>query len=502
MSRRNLSAALLVTFACALAVAAQPPANNAPAATQTPAPVLKPLAVVNNQQVTLADLDPQLRASIENIDKDVAEVRRRSLDVQIGQILLGAEAKKRNMTVEQLVKAEISTKVSDPTEEEIKTIFDANRSYFGTGDLTQARPVIIQQVRNQRGQQLLDDYLATLRKTYAVVMGTDVNTPNLGPNIVLATVAGQTIKASAINDDARLKRYIYEIRRQTFEAEKAAVNIKINNLLLEAEARRRNTTADALMNTEVTGKIRHPTEAEITKFYEENKARMNGAALQTVHDDIIAFLEQPERDKLEQALVDRLRAGAQIRLAIPEPEPLVEKISTDDDPSRGDVNAPVTVIEFTDFQCPACGAIHPVLDELLKTYAARVRFVVRDFPLDQHPLARKAAEAADAANAQGKFFEYAALLFKNQSALDVASLKKYAADLGLDQARFNAALDGGTYAAEVQKDMADGEEYGVDSTPTIFINGVRQHDLTPEGLRAGLERALAQTGKPPARTTK
>jgi len=131
-----------------------------------------------------------------------------------------------------------------------------------------------------------------------------------------------------------------------------------------------------------------------------------------------------------------------------------------------------------------------------------VRFVVRDFPLEQHPQARKAAEAANAANAQGKFFEYAALLFKNQSALDVASLKKYAADLGLDQARFNAALDGGTYAAEVQKDVTDGEEYGIDSTPTIFINGVRQRDLTPEGLRAALERALAQATKAPARTTK
>jgi protein-disulfide isomerase len=509
MSHRNFYAALLAALACALSVAAQPPAQRpAPgtgATAQTtpgPASASKPLAVVNNQQVTLADLDPQLRTTIENIDNDVAEVRRRSLDAQIGQIILTAEAKKRNVTVEQLVKSELGSKVTDPTEAEIKTIFDQNRNYFGSADLAQARPVIIQQVRNQRGQQLLDDYLIALRKTYPVVMGTDVNAPNLGPTVVLATVAGQTIKAAAVNDDPRLKRYIYEIRRQTFEAERAGVEVKINNLLLEAEAKRRNTTPEALIKTEVADKIRHPTEAEITKFYEENKARLNGAQLPTVHDDIAAFLEQPEREKLEQALVERLRAGAQVRLMITEPEPLVEKISTDDDPARGEASAAVTVIEFTDFQCPACGAIHPVLDELLKSYSTRVRFVVRDFPLEQHPLARKAAEAANAANAQGKFFEYAALLFKNQSALDVASLKKYAADLGLDQARFNAALDSGTYAAEVQKDVAEGEDYGIDSTPTIFINGVRQRDLTPEGLRAGIERALAQAGKPSARTTK
>ena len=121
-----------------------------------------------------------------------------------------------------------------------------------------------------------------------------------------------------------------------------------------------------------------------------------------------------------------------------------------------------------------------------------MRFVVRDYPLDQHPQARKAAEAAAAANAQGKFFEYVAALFKNQEALDVAALKKYAADLGLDQARFNAALDGGTYAAEVQKDVSDADEYGMIARPTIFINGVRQRDLSRKGLRAGLERALAQ----------
>lgn len=503
MSYRNLFAAVLIAFACASVALAQSPTAT-PAAAATPSPAQsKPLAVVNNQQITLADIDPQVRTSIENLEKDVADVRRRVLDLQIGQILLEAEAKKRNTTNEQLVKAEISSKVADPTEAEIKSLYDANRTYFGAADLEQARPTIKQQLRNRRGQQLLEDYLATLRKSYPVVMGADVNAPSLAPSVVLATVAGRTITASTINDDMRIKRYIFEMRMQTYEAERQAVNVKINNILLEAEAKRRSLTTEALFKAEVTDKIqRHPTDAEVTKFYEENKARMNGAELATVRPEIVAYLEMPERQKLEEAFALKLRTGAQIRLLITEPELLVEKVSTDDDPSRGDASAPVTVVEFTDFQCPACRAIHPVLDELVKSYGNRVRFVVRDFPLEQHSQARKAAEAADAAHAQGKFFEYVATLFKNQEALDVASLKKYAADLGLDQARFNAALDGGTYAAEVQKDIADGEEYGIDSTPTIFVNGVRQRDLSPEGLRAGLERALTQAGKSPARPAK
>jgi protein-disulfide isomerase len=145
--------------------------------------------------------------------------------------------------------------------------------------------------------------------------------------------------------------------------------------------------------------------------------------------------------------------------------------------------------------------MNPVLEEVLKSYGDKVRFVVRDFPLNIHANARKAAEAADAANAQGKFFEYTALLFKRQNALDVPSLKKYASELGLDRARFDAALDSGTYSAEVRHDIQDGEIYGIDSTPTIFVNGVKLDTLSAEALHAAIDGALAGTAaaKPPAK---
>jgi protein-disulfide isomerase len=136
--------------------------------------------------------------------------------------------------------------------------------------------------------------------------------------------------------------------------------------------------------------------------------------------------------------------------------------------------------------------MHPVLEEVLKTYGSKVRFVVRDYPLEMHANARKAAEAANAANAQGKFFEYVAILFKHQDALDVPSLKKYASEIGLDRARFDAALDGGKYAAEVKHDIDDGDIYGVNSTPTIFVNGVAINALSAEALRAAIDRGLAR----------
>jgi protein-disulfide isomerase len=134
--------------------------------------------------------------------------------------------------------------------------------------------------------------------------------------------------------------------------------------------------------------------------------------------------------------------------------------------------------------------MQPVLEEVLKSYGNRVRLVVRDFPLSMHENARKAAEAAEAAAAQGKFFEYISVLFKNQSALDNASLKKYASDLGLDRAKFDSALDSGQYAAEVSHDVTDGDAYGVDATPTIFINGIRLRNMTAEGLRTAIEGAF------------
>ncbi|HEX2269121.1 MAG TPA: thioredoxin domain-containing protein, partial [Pyrinomonadaceae bacterium] len=112
-------------------------------------------------------------------------------------------------------------------------------------------------------------------------------------------------------------------------------------------------------------------------------------------------------------------------------------------------------------------------------------------PLNRHEHARKAAQAANAANAQGKYFEYIALLFKNQKALDVASLKKYASEIGLDRAKFDAALDRGVYAAEVKRDIQDGEMYGVGVTPTIFVNGVQLRTLSADGLKQAIDKAAA-----------
>ncbi len=152
----------------------------------------------------------------------------------------------------------------------------------------------------------------------------------------------------------------------------------------------------------------------------------------------------------------------------------VQQISVDDDAVKGDPNAKVTIVEFSDFQCPFCGRFfRDTLPSIEKEYVAtgKVKMVFRDFPLSFHENAQKAAEAAECAHEQGKFWEMHDKLYNNQQALAVSDLKKYAADLKLDTTKFNSCLDSSKYKQETQNDEADGQKYGVSGTPAFFING-------------------------------
>jgi protein-disulfide isomerase len=145
---------------------------------------------------------------------------------------------------------------------------------------------------------------------------------------------------------------------------------------------------------------------------------------------------------------------------------------------------------FTDFQCPSCAAMHPSLERLVKELGSKVRLVTRDFPLSQHTEAFKAAEAAEAAREQGKYWEYVHVLLNNQSALTVDKLKSYATELALDRARFDSALDSGKFTEAVQRDVEEGMKLGINGTPTLFINGRRVNAKGYEELKASVEAAL------------
>lgn len=468
---------------------AQPTPTNQPVRPPA-APV--PLVVVNGQTVTTAELEPDLRRELESLDDKIAGARRSVLDLQINTTLLEIEAKKRRIDTHRLYELEVSNRVPTFTPAQIKKFIDENRAQFEGMDPKVANQQVAAYLHDEAESKFADDVVNRLRKAYPIVMGVEINSPSLNASSVVVTIAGQPLTAAPILE--RLKPIIYNLKIEAYEHTKQRVDQLVNDMLLLEEARRRQIGPEEIVRAEISDKVKSPTEEEVAKFYSENKARISGD-LNSVRNQVASYLQNEHRQRLEQDLSARLRKGADIRWLLTEPAQPVQNISVDDDPSRGDANAPVTVVEFTDFQCPACAAMHPVLEETLKSYGNKVRFVVRDFPLSQHENARKAAEAANAANAQGKFFEYITLLFKNQKALDMPSLKKYASDLGLDRARFDAALDRGTYAAEVKKDITDGELYGVGSTPTIFVNGVQLRVLSADGLRAAIDRATGSAVK-------
>ena len=524
MKLRNIVAIVLAVGAIASSASAQRPGR--PRAKPTPVPTASPkandvtaqpsptqpavpaptaIAVVNDVTITAADIqeqvnaailsdpDPFLRSFYENRETAIKEARQRALDARVNSLLAAAEAKKRGMSTDEFLKNEIDSKVGAPSEAEIRATFDANRAQLGNADLESVRPQLVNYLKGQRTEELYATLLNRLKMTNAVMKNADVNAPNLAPGTVLVSVNGQPIRIETINE--RMKSYSFKMEKRIYEAQKQILDRRINDLLIVAEAGKRKVEPEEIVRTEVTGKIKPPTEAEIAKFYTENKERINGD-LTTTRSSISTYLEQQQQEKLEAELANRLRAGAKLQVLLREPEPPAMTVAIANGASRGDPNAAVTVIEFTDFQCSACGGMYPVMEDVLKSYGNRVRFVIRNFPLTRaHENAMRAAQAAAAAKAQGKFWEYIDLLFRNQTTLDTDSLKKYATQVGLDRKRFDEELESGKYEAEIRRDLEEGETYGIEATPTIYINGVMLTEFSADGLRKAIDRAFARAGR-------
>jgi protein-disulfide isomerase len=174
---------------------------------------------------------------------------------------------------------------------------------------------------------------------------------------------------------------------------------------------------------------------------------------------------------------------------------LVLPVREDRDHVQGPGSAPVTLVEYGDYECPYCGAAYPIVKELQARVGDALRFVFRNFPIStSHPHAEQAAEAAEAAAAQGRFWEMHDHLYEHQRRLEDDDLRGYAAELGLDVDRFLAELAQHAYAERVREDFMSGVRSGVNGTPTFYVNGLR-HDgsYELESLAAAVERAAARS---------
>jgi protein-disulfide isomerase len=440
-------------------------------------------------QLISNDPDLYLRDFYQDRAKAIREARQRAVDARVSSMLIAAEAAKRKMTTDAFLDAEINSKVPNPTDAEVRAVFDQNSAQLGV-DLETARPQIIAYLRAQQAEKARGGLVNRLKMTNTVQKGADVNAPNLAPGTVLASVNGQPLRIETINE--RMKAYVYKMDRRIYDTQLQVLDRQINNALIIAEAKKKNIGPEVIMRTEVTDKLKQPTDAEIAKFYEENKARINGD-LGATRYVIAEYLQQQQQEKLEADLATRLRAGAKVQILLQEPAAPVFNVAVGKGYGRGDINSAVKIVEFTDFQCAACGAMYPVMEEVLKSYGTRVYFEMRNFPLTSlHANAFIAAQAAAAANAQGKLWPYIDFLFKNQSSLDPDSLKKFATQVGLDRKRFDADFETAKFDADIRRDIEEGEAYGIEGTPTIFINGVMLTTLSADGLREAIEKAFAR----------
>ena len=293
--------------------------------------------------------------------------------------------------------------------------------------------------------------------------------------------------------DQKQKQFMATLERDKKSAVEDALEDIVNRKLLEAEAKKRSITVDDLLRAEVQEKVNPPTEETVRKFYDDNKAVINGSFIETALE-IRNYLLQQGRQSAFSALMFKLKKDYGYKSMV---EPDRAKVDVAGHPSKGPATAPVTIVEFSDFECPYCGGLYPTLKRVEDTYKDKIRIVYRQFPLNNiHPRAQKAAEASLCANEQNKFWQLHDAMFNDQKNLTVDDLKAKAAALSLNAATFATCLDSGKHAAAIQSSLEEGNRLGVDGTPALFINGRYLGGNQPyDAIAKIIEDELLRSGK-------
>ncbi|MFN0071465.1 MAG: thioredoxin domain-containing protein [Chloroflexota bacterium] len=280
---------------------------------------------------------------------------------------------------------------------------------------------------------------------------------------------GQAVTAEALDHALGVK--LMELQEQIYAVKREQLDELIAQRLLAQEAGKRGIPVAALLDAEVTAKVSLVTETEIESVFQENKARVQGNESE-FREKIRASLQQRKLAAQREQFVQVLRAQGTVVDRLQPPPVVRVEVSTDGAPIRGTEDAPVTLVEFSDFHCPFCKRVQPTLTRVLEKYPGKVRMFFRHLPLDAlHPQARNAAEASWCAQDQGKFWEYHDLLFANAPKAAQDDLKHYAEQIDLDMKTFKSCLSQNAHRDSVQRDIDEVTKLGMSGTPAFFING-------------------------------
>ncbi len=296
-------------------------------------------------------------------------------------------------------------------------------------------------------------------------------------NMPVATVGGHSLLYSALQArtqaklaqlDAQRDAEVRQITLATARDRATYVDAQLNSLideeLLALDAASKKTTPGALLSAVTVPPV---TDAMMQAFYKAQSA-MIGQPYERIKPQLKQYLQRQASVQATRNLYASLRKkyGVKVLLA-----PMREHVEPTG-PARGPANAPVTIVEFSDFQCPFCGRLEPELQHLLKAYPSRIRLVYRNLPLESlHPNAMSAAQAGVCAGQQGKFWQMHDLMFAEQNALTVPALKDKAKRIGLNTQQFDQCLDSGATLPAIKADLDAAKQLGLSTTPTTFVNG-------------------------------
>jgi protein-disulfide isomerase len=310
---------------------------------------------------------------------------------------------------------------------------------------------------------------------------------------VAARIGGEDITEAEL--DAFIKDQLLEQQTQgdpsaLHELRVTQIENLIGRRLLDEEAARRGVSADEVLDQEAAARVTVSDE-EIQAFFDQNQGRIQGdyAALAPQIRD---YLSRQAGATAAREFVDELRAQAGVEVLLVTPR--IQVASTGS--AIGPVDAPVTIVEFSDYQCPYCQRAEPTVKQVLQQYEGQVRFVYKHFPLESiHPLARGASEAAGCAEDQGRFWDYHERVFAAANGLEPAALEGYATELELDLEAFRACVAERRHADKITTDLRDGQAAEVSSTPTFFVNGVKLKGAQPfSEFQRLIEAELAAAG--------
>ena len=284
---------------------------------------------------------------------------------------------------------------------------------------------------------------------------------------VIAVVDGRKITESEV--DKSIVAQLVPLQQQIYALRKTALENLVLRMLLEAEAKKRGLSVE-LLKRELTGANVEVRQNDVEQAYAENRLAFGTMSEDEAKERLRLDLESEARMRNYNLALSKLKQSFRIELNLAEPRLLVDSALEENAPRLGAEHAAVTIIEFSDFQCPFCKVAQSTLRKILQTYGNNVRLVFKHLPLEIHPQAWPAARAATCAGAQNRFWQYHDALFEADD-LSLETLKRIAATLGLDLPKFKTCLESEASRLAVLKDLQDAQRLGINGTPSFIING-------------------------------